>query len=326
MEKCQTYCNFSRVTARKVDVNTARLLNEKYGVTLGELSMLVGITREGIRQRINANTGNASWVSNVLTVREIRAIADIVKMDSFIQVSNGLYVHIVNDGYNPCILIKNEGDIKVVFDIPNDIAKVLRDNNYHILRDIDKRFKQKLEIVEKNGKKFGIVRSQSLLTAIYNRAKQLGISKQEYWKLLGVEKVTTKSADKVDTVTDRVKEILEKHSDGNKNVHIPIDSPDYAYIVTLVNRKNISRAELAESFGYKLSNKRKSRLAERGADFYRPQIEQCRISKDSNEVYVRYRTNLYENLRHYARYHNITIEQLLEGMGYKRVRRWQKKR
>jgi len=245
----------NNIPARKIDAKALRILVWEYGFTLQELGDIVGVTKEYIRQKIESGIGNANWIENSLIEDEKNIILDMAdKLINKYKV-NDTYIRIGGNDKDICILIKNGDNIKVLFDIPSEIKKILLNKYYHIRDDLEREIYNNIQIVTVDNKKYGIL-PEPLAKKFYNRRYHYKNYISNFAKKLGVYGFKTTQS-KSNKALNRYKEILEKYKvDPASNVvYIPINNNDYILLYKYAARRDMTIDELIEQLGYKRMKK-----------------------------------------------------------------------
>jgi hypothetical protein len=124
---------------------------------------------------------------------------------------------------------------------------------------------------------------------------------------------------------DEIKAVLDKFSDSEKNVHIPCGAddrvPEYQCIASMAHRAGLGMQEFIKVMGYNQVTHSKPGAKRKSFETCKPLLEECRIAENSNEVYLPVRSDIYKYLQRYAKEHNVTIDSLVEKLGYKRLTR-----
>lgn len=303
---------------KRFDSRTAKLLIDEYGFSGTDFAKLLNVTRAEISRKIINNVNNINWKSGFLRYSEIEQVKYMVLHDLFELEQGELFIKIGNNGKDACVFVKNSSLIKVVFDLPERLDTYLKNHHYHILNHVDMDIKKNLKPVKVMGQNLAVYSYPGLSSRISNRCIRLGVTRDEYLKLLGHNGLCRNGKE---TDEDIIK-ILRKYSDSNNRVYFPNRGPhkppEYNSIANRASREQMSIEDFFKFFGFTKERARHKTTYYKKADEFKKELSKIRID-NTNKVYIKSDTNFYRRLYAFSRLRNMTLDAMIAELGFERV-------
>lgn len=299
-----------------IDSNSCRRLNDEFDISWAELSRIADVSRQRMDQVMNGQVVNESrWTGKSFSTDE-KELLEIMIEDELLNFdSEELKVRIINDcAGNIAIVLKNETEVKCFFleDIPEDLLIKLKEKRMDFLLQID------FDVL-KNCNKVYVMKKlclsvegcSDLLTKAKNSHK---MNQKEYAEFLGIERFVSV---KDNTDSDFINFFEENLIDGE--VYIS-SSPKNQWIRGYASRKaKMSIEEFVEFFGYKKATYDYSNKFEETKKKYHEQLKAFLVEGSDNLIDISNNFQILNNLISLARIHNITLDELLLQIGYRRI-------
>lgn len=312
------YEKMNKIIVSSFDVDCVRKMIEEFNFTQSELANWLGISRQAVNEKIKNKIKNGNWEHNTLTDKEIEIIHSMVKDHKYTFNEEDIVIAIRNNLKENCIFIKDNENIKVIFDIPEEIKNILINNNYHILGEVDINIKNNLIPVTVLGRKLAKIAPSKNYKKIYQQinkqCKKRNITINDYFKLLGYEDF----CDARILTDDEIIEIIKKYVFKENFVVIPYDSEDYNGLVNRAQRANMTLDEFLEFFGFIKINNRSEANYIKKIEEYKQQLKSYEIG-NSKKIYLNTETLLYKKLYSFAKRRGISVDKLLHQLGYERI-------
>lgn len=308
-------------SSRKFDAQTAKWLIDEYQFTGTDFAKMFDVTRAEISRRILSNVIHTNWKSNYVRYSEAEHIRSMAQRDCFELKEDDLYIRISNNSKNICVFIMNDSTIKVVFELPERLKTTLEKRNFHMLGPQDMNIKKNLIPVKVMGETMAAYKSSDMSSTIRIRYTRLGITRDEYLKLLGYSGLCRNGKG-----TDQdILNILRKYADNKKQIYFPNSGPyrpaEYNTIANKASREQMSMEELFEFFGFTKVQGRQITTQLKKSEQLRVEVSQLCINS-TNKVHIDSNSDLYKRLYSFCKLKNRPIDQILSDWGYERV--WKK--
>ncbi len=299
--------------ATPFDSNTANRLITQYNKSMQFIGDLLGITRESVRQKLAKNDCSANWKVNNLEEKDKDIIISLLNNDN----KNGIKVSVLEDRDSKiCLILGNKHNIKVLFDIPEDIEKLVRSKSKH--SKLQQEILDNSIVVNVMGQRLLKITNSSVYSKLVSLAKEKGIKTEDYIKLLGYDGMSKSGKVLTD---DEVIDILQQYADENNNVSIPCQGESaykYIYICRRAKEEGMTTEQFIEFFGFKKKKDKRKQIERKGIVALKKELIPYTI-KNTNKIKLKYTDPIYKKLCNYASYRKITLEEFLKQIGYEKV-------
>lgn len=313
--KIQEYLNTMgfnyNVLKSGVDLYAAKKLVNEFGVTYVDIAGWIGVTRAHISKKIQDGVNDGNWVVPLLRSSEIDIVEDMIKDELYSYSRNGISIIIKNNSRD-CVVIIIDEKIRVLFDIPIELDKILKEKNYHYYSEEEFILLRNIRCIEVMGKT--MVQANSNDRKKLNRlANKKGISMEHYVGKFGYQGIVDNKVSSDEEITG----ILQKYIVEDKNVYFPCASEDYRRILNRASRNNMEINDYINFFGF---NRIDSRLDEN----YINKVDEIKtnlhsIANYKKEVCIPSESNLYNKLYSFCMRRDMSIDELVEELGFIRV-------
>lgn len=308
------YIHGQRGIRSTFDAKTAKLLIEEYDVTQSELAKWHGVSRQAINNKLRNNTTGVEWITNNFTLEEQALIMDMIENKIFTIQDEELTIAIRTNYKRAIIIIVNEIETKVIFEFPETINLLIKKYSLDVFSEGDLKIKEVIKPAIIMGKSFAFV-DTAIRKKIKLQSRKRDVSEEEYCKLLGYAGIVDGR-----TITDEEIEDLIKLYVVEKNyVYLPHNVEHYFRFTNRAHRANMSLDEFFEFFGYIKVDNRANSSYESKVEEYKKEIRKHLIDGSDNKVLLKSDSLLYRKLYPFAKRRGITLEKLLQDMGFERV-------
>jgi hypothetical protein len=306
------------ILGKEFDYEVAKLLVDEYGFKRTIFARLLGLGRAEISRKIINKVKNVDWRNEYLSDSEVEYIKYLISENEYKIDEDDLYIQIANNGKEVCVLFKIDDSIKVFFKFPNELDEMLKNKNYHYFREEDKEIKEYLLPATVMGRKLATYKEPLISQKVAKRCKEMGIVRDEYLKLHGYEGF----CDGKTVTDDKIVEILHQYSDDNGVVYFPSRGPnkpqEFQSIASRASRENMALDEFFEFFGFFKEDNRSKTTYSLKIEEFKQEISKHLIG-DGDKVYIKTDSLLYRKLYPFAKRRNLTIDGLLNDLGFERV-------
>jgi|LSQX01.3.fsa_nt_gb hypothetical protein len=307
------------ILGKEFDYEVAKLLIDEYGFKRTIFARLLDLGRAEISRKIINKVKNVDWRNEYLSDSEVEYIKYLISENEYKIDEDDLYIQIANNGKEVCVLFKIDDSIKVFFKFPNELDKLLKNKNYHYFREEDKEIKEYLLPTTVMGRRLAKYKEPLISQKIAKRCKEMGIVRDEYLKLHGYEGF----CDGKTVTDDKIVEILQQYSNDQGVVYFPSRGPDkrqeYHSIANRASRENMSLDVFFEFFGFFKDDDRLKTTYSLKMEEFKEEISEHLIDDDGDKVFIKTDSPLYKKLYPFAKRRNLTIDGLLNNLGFKRV-------
>lgn len=295
-----------------VDFKMINILKHDFNLHLKQIGEIVGASK----QRIEKIT--KSGISNVIDwyTTDLSSVSDdfetMIKNHLFeMELGEVQYFIFNNSKKEVCFLWKDEEHIHYVLteDLGADFLDLLKSEKMDIFNSEDFHMLSTIQTVYILKKPYAMLSNVPLFR---NILKRRNLSTEEYANFLGfVNTVSVKN-----TITDeKIIEFFES-SMVNGEVYISSD-PSNQWIKSFASRSHMSLDEFVSFYGYKKANRSKYAELPDHIDQAREELRQ-ELAMIEENGYVTPDHPLYCRLYSFASKQNLTINELIEDLGFKR--------
>jgi len=233
-----TYITGQRGARSSFDVITAKILIDEYGISQSELANWQGISRQAISNKLRNNTKGTEWITNDLSLEEQVVIKDMIENNLFTIQNEDLTIAIRTNYKRVVIIIVNENETKVIFDLPEALNSLIKKQRLDIFSEIDLEIKDGIKPVTIMGGTFAYV-DNTLRNKIRHQSRKRGISEEEYCKMHGYAGIT----DGKTIIDEEIVEIIKLYVVEKNYVYIPHTAEHYYRFTNRAHRANMSLDE-----------------------------------------------------------------------------------
>ncbi|WP_458354477.1 hypothetical protein [Peribacillus frigoritolerans] len=309
-----TYITGQRGVRSNFDAITARLLIDEYGISQSELAKWQGISRQAINSKLSNNTTGTEWITNELLLEEQAVIRDMIENKLFTIHNEDLTIAIRTNYKRAAIIIVNENETKVIFDFPELINRLIKTQRLDIFSEIDLKIKAGIKPVTIMGNTFAYA-DTVIRNKIRSQSRKRGVSEEEYCKLHGYTGIT----DGRSITDEEIEEIIKLYVVEKNYVHLLHNDEHYYRFTNRAHRANMSLDKFFEFFGYIKVDSRLNTSYESKIEEYKQEIRRYLIEGSEKKVLLKSDSGLYRRLYPFAKRRGITLEELLQDLGFERV-------
>lgn len=296
------------------DIETAKLLIEEYDISQVQIAKWLGVTRQAIFERLSGKS-SGSWVTTNITLEEQAVVLDMIEKQLFTIETDQLIVTIRTNYKKISIIIINEDQIKVLFEFPNAIEMALNKTNLNVLTQIDFEIRDCLQPVNIIGVTYARTNSKTR-SKIRQQCRKRSISEEEYCKLHGFAGI----ADGRTRTDFEIEEIIISNYVTEKNfVYFPHEAEHYNSFLQRAHRSNMTIDEFFEFYGFIKMDSRLNSTYESKIEEYKEEIRRYLIVGSNKKVLIKSDSPLYRRLYSFAKRRDITLDDLLQDLGFERV-------
>lgn len=296
-----------------IDSECIRILNETFNYTLQEIGSFVGVSRQRIEQVKNSEKVTpVSWITS-----DFSEVTDIFRY----MISNHLFEYVINEknfkirhnlNKEICLIWYDDLFIHCSFTemIPDDLLGLIRDERMDQFFTEDYDFLEEMEIV--NRLKQPVIKVTN--PKLFAKVKRIhAMNGTEYANLLGYSGYVT---DKDVNIDSRFIEFFENNLvDGE--VYISSDASNQ-WIKNFISREaKMSIDKFVELYGYKKASRGKFSTLESYIENEKLKFKE-ELGKIEENGFVQPQGMLYQRLYIFKNKCGLTMDQLIEELGYKR--------
>ncbi|WP_166689399.1 hypothetical protein [Bacillus albus] len=309
-----TYVTGHRGISSTFDAITARLLIDEYGISQSNLAQWQGISRQAISSKLSKNTVGTEWITNNLTLEEQVVVKDMIENKLFTIHNENLTIAIRTNYKRAAIIVVNENVTKVVFNFSEEINWLIKAQRLDVFSEIDFEVREGMKPVTIMGNSFVYV-DTIIRNKIRQQCRKHGVSEEEYCKLHGYAGVTDGR-----TFSDKeIEDIIKLYVIKENYVYLPHNAEHYYRFTNRAHRANMSLDEFFEFFGYIKVDSRLNSSYDSKMEGYKLEIRRYLIEGSDQKVLLKSDSNLYRKLYSFAKRRGITLEELLQDLGFERV-------
>lgn len=231
---------------REMDVETAKLLQENYGLKTAWLCDWYGLSRQAIYNKLAKRFNKGNWRNKELLLEERQVITGMINEKQFFVDQAGVRYYLLNNMEDNCAyLIVSEEDIKCFFlaDLPEALQARVKMQKLHRFSEAE------CAALDTLGKTVYILKKQHFMpndSNVYrNLANARGLSTDEYSMFLfGLPFC----AANVSVTDDRIIAFLEENT-INGQTYIP-STPDNQWIRSYISRSPYNTEEFIAFYGF----------------------------------------------------------------------------
>ena len=303
-------------------------LKKEYNFNGTKLAKWLKVSKQNLDQKMSRKRDlYPYWQGKELNLYEVNIINSMIddNLTLFEDLEDNIVINIYKSitSQDCAILSIIDGDIKCIFNIPEDIKSRLLEKGFNKYDNRDFEILKELNLnsdlvnIDENGILEIKIKNSKLERKISSTLQsrkdtEYGLNQSRYLEFLGFRKTHNNKI-----TDDEVQEVLKKYKDeGSNNIHISTDDLEYHRINNLAHRRGFnSLKDFIESFGYEYKRMRVTNYLEKVTQ----QIKQNYVVYD-NKIYISSVDPLYASLSQYAIKNNEKLDELLNSIGFSRLK------
>lgn len=294
------------------DLYNVRKLIKKYGFTQTKIGEILGVTRAEISRKILNNIGDTDWTICEVNDHIEELIVMMIEDELYTFESEEVSIYIRSVSNETVIVIAKDGSLSFMYDIPNNLYELIKEHKMDVYSEEEALLKQNIEFIYVMGRKMAQPTSK-IRTKLNNYAKKNNETIEESVNRLGFDGIVD-----MKTYSDsKIVEILKKYVNYNNIVSLPVKAKDYQMLLTRAGRCNMSIDEYVQFFGFVKENTRLGEIFE--SKYSEIEQELALLANFDKEVYISTQSDLYKKLYPFSKHRNLSLNELVELFGYKRI-------